>query len=370
MQKPKFMQHYFSFLLLIILVSCQTQSDSKKKINTIAQKEEIQNKPMADNKDSVLNILEEDTIFLTVNGHKVLKTIDKKTCNIKEVIFTSDSTINEYMVNEQLANNVQTSLQCRDENGNKRACWTLTNPVITKVLNTTGRLISEEIAGEMYGDHVEIERKYYEDEQIKSELIEGADESLQREWYKNGQLKYKDISTYSDNLNNERYVDSWYENGQISYQFAHHQEMDGFYFYRSWYENGQMKHNEKGGLEQPEFCDWFPEQCDEEQLAELELVNEAKLADTTITFFIKNWYENGQLENEKNNIILRCWHKDGQLKKETFYKKNNEGESIITSQQCWDKKGNKIDCSKLTNPCNPKFIHDIDSNKDRSMYNG
>jgi antitoxin component YwqK of YwqJK toxin-antitoxin module len=231
------------------------------------------------------------------------------------------------------------------------------------VRNPLGRIISEEIVGEMYGDNVEIERKYYDDEQIKSELVEGTDESLQREWYKNGQLKYKDISTYSDNLNTESYVDAWYENGQMSYQFAHHQEMYGFYFYRSWYENGQMKHNEEGGLEKPEFCDWFPELCDEEQLAELELVNEEKLADTAITFFIKNWYENGQLEYEKNNIVLRCWYKDGQLKKETFYKKDNEGESIMASQQCWDENGIKIPCSSLTSSCDPDFYDDMEFEK-------
>ena len=69
------MKYYFSFLLLIILVSCQTQSDSKEKVNTIPQKEEIQNKPIADNKDGVLNILEEDTNFLTVNGDKVQEKI-------------------------------------------------------------------------------------------------------------------------------------------------------------------------------------------------------------------------------------------------------------------------------------------------------
>ena len=60
MAKTKFMKYYFSFLLLIILVSCQTQSDSKEKVNTIPQNEEI--KTLEEGKKEHNFLAEKDTI--------------------------------------------------------------------------------------------------------------------------------------------------------------------------------------------------------------------------------------------------------------------------------------------------------------------
>ena len=273
--------------------------------------------------DYILDPEQKDTIILIVNGNKVVKTIDEKTKNIKELIYTSDSTVNEYMANEHTD-----------------TAWHIKNPEIYKLWSKSGNLLTEKI----YGEGGKIKREFYKNEGIKSEYISDGFGSLYREWDEHGQLKLTSEGYLDECYASIDYTKVWYDNGQMAEEYEYNLESgDGFYFYRSWYKNGQIKHSENSGVV-----------CDIEEYERY--LNNEPSTDTTLTFFIKNWYENGQLENEKNNTFLRCWYKDGQLKKETFYKKDNEGESILTSQQCWDKNGIKIDCSNLTSPCDPDFI--------------
>ena len=293
----------------------ETLIENKNEINSESDNSEIQN--------STVDVIKKDTIFLIVNGHKVVKTIDEKTKNVKEVIYTSDSTVNEYMANEHTD-----------------TAWHIKNPEIYKLWSKSGDLLTEKI----YGEGGKIKREFYKNEGIKSEYISDGYRGLYREWDEHGQLKLTSEGYLDECYASIDYTKVWYDNGQMAEEYEYNLEAgDGFYFYRSWYKNGQIKHSENSGFD-----------CDIEEYERY--LNNEPSTDTTLTFFIKNWYENGQLENEKNNTVLRCWYEDGQLKKEVFYKKDNEGESILTSQQCWDENGIKIDCSNLTSPCDPDFI--------------
>ena len=57
------------------------------------------------------------------------------------------------------------------------------------------------------------------------------------------------------------------------------------------------------------------------------------------------WRKNGQLDyegnyrNGKEDGLWRYWHENGQLKAEGNFKDGN-----IISINCWDEKGNKIEC--------------------------
>jgi antitoxin component YwqK of YwqJK toxin-antitoxin module len=79
--------------------------------------------------------------------------------------------------------------------------------------------------------------------------------------------------------------------------------------FRNWYKNGQLKYkaiysnNEPVGIE-------------------------------------KSWHKNGQLQSEDNYPFYREWYKNGQLKLEM----NSGSELKGNSKNCWDKKGNEIEC--------------------------
>ena len=60
----------------------------------------------------------------------------------------------------------------------------------------------------------------------------------------------------------------------------------------------------------------------------------------------RNWYDNGQLENEQNykhenkHGLFRMWYKNGVLKMRGRFEDN-----ILISMECWNINGDQINCN-------------------------
>ena len=99
------------------------------------------------------------------------------------------------------------------------------------------------------------------------------------------------------------------------------------------YKNGRMKmeRNYKEGVLSGLFRNWYKNG---------QLKIERNYSNNESVGLVKNWYKNGQLEAEINYPFYREWYKNGQLK----YELDADDELQVKSEDCWDKKGNKIEC--------------------------
>ena len=169
-----------------------------------------------------------------------------------------------------------------DENGQMLE-HTIFNCYLKEFGGERGLDIEEEIC---------FQKTWYSNGQIKCKLTN--EEST--EWYKNGQTKREVIAEEST---------EWYENGQIKYNHSGDT-------IKTYFENGalmEIKVYKEGTLER-EFTSrlTFIDRPDTSFKISIERVN------INFGYFVKSWFENGQLKQEVKNGVTKTYYNNGQIK--------------------------------------------------------